>query len=213
MRDYKSWYGVYIRAGTLSSIIITILLFLLIPYAEPEPYKRRAESITRVEEISSVIIQSGYSAPPPSERPKVAVVAEVGSEATSNVETIASTELFEGRTGPEDGIGNGIGGPEIEVVPFYKVEVKPEPVYIPKPEYPDLAKKAGIEGRVVVKMEIEIDGSVMDAQILRSSGNQNLDEAALNQARKYKFTPARQRDKLVRVWVNMPFDFNLEDAP
>jgi len=211
MRDYKSWYGVYLRAGMLSSVIITILLFLLIPYAEPEPYKRRVESVTRVEEISSVIIQSGYSPPPPSERPKVAVVAEVGDEQTDNVETISSTELFEGRTGL--GNGNGIAGPEIEVVPFYKVEVKPEPVFIPKPEYPELAKKAGIEGRVVVKMEIEIDGSVMDAQILRSSGNQNLDEAALSQARKCKFKPARQRDKLVRVWVNMPFDFYLEDAP
>jgi hypothetical protein len=25
--------------------------------------------------------------------------------------------------------------------------------------------------------------------------------------------PARQRDKLVRVWITMPIDFNLEDAP
>ena len=109
--------------------------------------------------------------------------------------------------------GSAAGGSEIDVVPFYKVEVKPEPIYIPKMEYPDLAKKAGIEGRVIVKMEIDIDGAVMAAQILQSSGNQNLDEAALNLARRCRFKPARQHEKPVRVWVNMPFDYRLQSTP
>jgi len=109
--------------------------------------------------------------------------------------------------------GAATGGSEIDVVPFYKVEVKPEPVYLPNLEYPDLAKKAGIEGRVLVKMEIDIDGSVMDAQILQSSGNQNLDEVALNQARRCRFKPALQHQRPVRVWVSMPFDYRLQNTP
>jgi TonB family protein len=109
--------------------------------------------------------------------------------------------------------GTAAGGSEIDVVPFYKVGVKPEPIYLPNLEYPDLAKKAGIEGRVLVKMEIDIDGSVMDAQILQSSGNQNLDEAALNQARRCRFKPALQHQKPVRVWVSMPFEYRLENTP
>ncbi len=101
-------------------------------------------------------------------------------------------------------------GPDIEVVSYYKVEVKPEPINAPVPDYPDLARKAGIEGKAVVKMLVDIDGSVIEVQILKSSGNQMLDEAAIAAARRSKFTPAKQRDKLVRVWVSKPFDFKLE---
>ncbi len=105
------------------------------------------------------------------------------------------------------------GGSGIEVVPYYKVEVKPEPIFLPDLEYPELAKKAGIQGRVLVKMEIDIDGTVMDAQIIQSSGNQNLDEAALKCARRCRFKPAMQHQKPVRVWVSMPFDYRLEGTP
>jgi len=205
MRDHKIMYGVYIRVGLLSGIIITILLFLLVPYAEPEPYKLKKEIITMVEQISAQIEK--YEEPPPVERPKVAVAATATSEAevTEAVETIASTDFRENIIRPTTPTG-----PEIEVVPYYKVEVKPQPVFTPKPEYPDLARKAGIEGRVVVKMIVDIDGSVLDAQIMKSSGNQMLDESAIVAARRCKFTPAKQRDKFVRVAVSMPFDFKLQ---
>jgi protein TonB len=99
--------------------------------------------------------------------------------------------------------------PDIEIVPYYKVEVKPQPVNIPKPVYPSIAIKAGIEGQTVVKALVDIDGSIIQTQILKSSGNQLLDQAALEAAMKAKFTPARQRDKMVRVWVSIPIKFVL----
>jgi TonB family protein len=109
--------------------------------------------------------------------------------------------------------GSASGGSDIDVVPFYKVEVKPEPIYIPPLEYPDLARKAGIEGRVMVKMLVDIDGAIMEALILQSSGNQNLDEAALAFARRCRFKPAQQHHKPVRVWVNFPVDYLLQNTP
>ncbi|GAG91589.1 unnamed protein product, partial [marine sediment metagenome] len=90
-----------------------------------------------------------------------------------------------------------------------KVEIKPQPIAIPKPEYPSLARQAGIEGQTVVKALVETDGSIREVQILKSSGNQMLDEAALAAARKAKFTPAKQRDTFVRVWVSIPMRFKL----
>lgn len=207
MNDHKVWFGIYSRAGFLTGIIITLLMFLLIPYAEPDPYHIRAETVTQVELISATMYK-GSLTPPPPERPKIAQAVEVGTDITQNIETISSTELNENLIQ-----SGGLNlGPEIEVLPFYKVEVKPEPVYIPPLEYPDLAKKANVEGNVVVRMLVDIDGTVAEAQILKSSGNQNLDEAALGSARKWRFTPGRQRDKLVRVWVHTPFVFDLKDA-
>ena len=200
MRDHKLMYGVYIRAGMFSGIIISILLFMFVPYAEPEPYKLKKEIITMVEEITAMMDK--YEEPPPVERPKVAIQAE-SEVAEEAVETIAETEFT------EDLIRTTPTGPDIEIVPYYKVEVKPTPIIIPKAEYPELARKAGIEGKTVVKALVDVDGSIMAVQVLQSSGNQMLDEAALKAARKSKFTPAKQRDKFVRVWVSIPMQFKL----
>ncbi len=203
MRDHKAMYGVYLRAGLLSSLILFILGFLFVPYAEPEAYKLKREIVTMVEEISAQMEK--FEEPPPMERPKVAVEAE-SEVAEEAVETIADTE-FE-----EDLIRTMPTGPDIEIVPYYKVEVKPQPIFQPKPRYPDLARRAGIEGQAVVKALVDIDGSVMEVQILKSSGNQMLDEAALAAARQWKFSPAKQRDKFVRVYVSIPVNFRLVDG-
>jgi protein TonB len=200
MRDHKLMYGVYLRVGMFSSLVIFILLFQFVPYAEPAPYELKKEIITMVEEISAQIDK--YEEPPPIERPKVAVEAE-SEVAEEAVETIAVTEF------QEDLIRTMPTGPEIEIVPYYKVEVKPKPIHIPKPVYPELARQAGIEGQAVVKALVDINGSIIEVQILKSSGNQMLDQAALKAARNAKFTPAKQRDKFVRVYVSIPIKFRL----
>ncbi|KPK62519.1 hypothetical protein AMJ83_10750 [candidate division WOR_3 bacterium SM23_42] len=204
MRDHKMMYGVYLRAGLLSSLILFILAFLFVPYAEPEAYKLKREIITMVEEISAQMEK--FEEPPPLERPKVAVEAESEVAEEEVVETIAATEF------QEDLIRTIPTGPDIEIVPYYKVEVKPKPIYQQKPRYPDLARRAGIEGQAVVKALVDIDGSVMDAQILKSSGNQMLDESALAAARQWRFSPAKQRDKFVRVYVSIPINFRLVEG-
>jgi protein TonB len=204
MRDHKLLYGVYLRVGLLSSIIIIILLFLLVPYAQPEPYKLKRDIVTMVEEIAAQMEK--LEGPPPAERPKVAIEAGSDVAAEEIVETIAATDFEEGlvRTSPT--------GPDIETVPYYKVEVKPKPIFQQKAGYPELARRAGIEGQSVVMALVDIDGSIMDVQILQSSGNQMLDEAALAAARQWKFTPAKQGDKFVRVYVSIPMNFRLVDS-
>jgi len=103
--------------------------------------------------------------------------------------------------------------PFIEIVPYDKIEVKPKPLRSPVPNYPYEAKKKGIEGMTVVKMLIDTDGSVIDVKVLKSSGNQLLDEAALDAALKSKFKPAEHyfngKSYKVRVWVCRPFKFRL----
>lgn len=200
MKDHKLMYGVYLRVGMFSSLVIFVMLFLFVPYAEPRPYELKKEIITMVEEISAMMEK--FEEPPPVERPKVAIEAE-SEVAEEAVETIAITEF------QEDIIRTMPTGPEIEIVPYYKVEVKPKPIHIPKPRYPELARKAGIEGNTVIKALVNIDGSIIEAKVLKSSGNQMLDQAALTAARRAKFTPAKQRDKYVRVWVSIPIKFRL----
>ncbi len=114
---------------------------------------------------------------------------------------------------PDTIIENEGQPPFIEIVPYYKIEIKPKPLGSPVPDYPYEAKKRGIEGMTVVKMLIDTDGSVMDVKVLKSSGNQLLDEAALDAALKSKFKPAEHyfngKSYKVRVWVSRPFKFRL----
>lgn len=128
-----------------------------------------------------------------------------------------------GGTGLEDLLslpkagGAGTGKPGVgyriktypPTVPFYKVEVKPTPKSVPVPVYPEAVRTAGIEGSAVIEALLDLDGTVMDARVLKSSGNQQLDEAAIEAAKLAKFTPAMQRDKPVRVWISIPYRFTL----
>lgn len=200
MRDYKAMYGVSLRVGIFSSLVIFVMLFSFVPYKAPPPYELKRDIATIIDIIDTEIDVTAE--PPPEERPSVAVPAsnEVIDKA---VETIAKTD-FE-----EDPLRITPVGPEIEVVPYYRLEVKPKPVFNAKPIYPEICRQAGIEGTTVVKMLINIDGSVIDVKILKSSGNQLLDQSAITAARKSTFTPAKQRDRLVRVWVSRPVRFKL----
>ncbi len=75
--------------------------------------------------------------------------------------------------------------------------------------YPPLLREAGIGGEVRVFFFIDEEGRVQDTRIDRSSGHQSLDEAALAVAGMYRFSPALNRDKRVKVWVSFPIQFQV----
>jgi protein TonB len=78
-------------------------------------------------------------------------------------------------------------------------------------QYPELAKKAGIEGTVIVQAKIALDGTVEEAIILKGLPNTGFDNAALDAVKRTKWVPAKQRDKDVSVWITIPVAFVLDD--
>ncbi len=91
---------------------------------------------------------------------------------------------------------------------FVPFETGPAAVYQVQPEYPELARKAGIEGRVYIKILVDKEGRVRDAILLRGVGA-GLDEAALKAVMQWVYTPAIQNNRPVAVWVAQPIDFSL----
>jgi TonB family protein len=79
--------------------------------------------------------------------------------------------------------------------------------------YPDTLRRAGVGGTVIVFMFIEADGTVGNALVEKSSGNEALDAAALAAAREIEFTPARNNDETVPVWVAFPILFQAPGQP
>jgi TonB family protein len=80
------------------------------------------------------------------------------------------------------------------------------------PRYPELAKKAGMEGKVWVKVFIDEKGKVEKA-VMDSSTNEVFVEAALEAIRQWEFTPALKDGKPIKCEIVVPFKFRLADSP
>jgi TonB family protein len=98
-----------------------------------------------------------------------------------------------------------------DVTEFVPVEIYPEMIYEEKPEYPRLARQAGLEGTVWVQALVDSEGKVRKAQVARSSGTAALDEAAVEAAHKNRFKPGIQNGRPVAVWVTYKVDFVLSE--
>ncbi len=92
-------------------------------------------------------------------------------------------------------------------------DTPPSPVYGMKSfqeavKYPGIAMKEGREGRVLLKVYIDMNGEVTKTAIVKGT-NSDLDSAAINAAKTIEFNPATKNGEPVGVWVTIPFDFKL----
>ncbi|SHK86797.1 M56 family metallopeptidase [Rhodothermus profundi] len=77
--------------------------------------------------------------------------------------------------------------------------------------YPEEAKAAGVEGRVIIRFVVDEQGNVANPKVLKGVGA-GLDEEALRCVRQLKFTPGRQQGRPVPVRMTLPVVFRLDDA-
>lgn len=75
----------------------------------------------------------------------------------------------------------------------------------PTPGYPQLSRRLGEEGQVLVRVQVSADGKVLSVELKKSSGFERLDEAALKAVAKYRFTSIGHPSSVV-----VPIKFNLK---
>jgi periplasmic protein TonB len=90
------------------------------------------------------------------------------------------------------------------------VEKWPELISECKPNYPELARSAGVEGNVWIKALVNANGDVDSAFVARSSGVEALDLAAAKAALRRKYSPGIQNGHPTRVWVAYIVKFSLD---
>ena len=79
-------------------------------------------------------------------------------------------------------------------------------------QYPVAAQENGIQGRVICQFVINRDGSIVDVIVVRSAGDQYLDNEAIRVIKSMpKWRPGKQKGKLVRVKYTIPINFRLTD--
>ena len=77
--------------------------------------------------------------------------------------------------------------------------------------YPETAKEAGIQGRVIVQFIVDEDGNVTNPEVIRGV-HKVLDQAALDAVKQQEFKPGKQRGEAVKVQMSLPVTFRLDDG-
>ena len=211
--DLKRGYLIRLELGIIASLLILISAFKINIQSSGE---NDQVTVDRQEEVfMEEIVQTKQElkAPPP---PRPVVPVEVPNDEIIENEIIDLDSELDMDTGIID-----MPPPppkfeeEEEEEIFVIVEQMPELVgglaSIQKHiQYPELARKAGIEGRVVLQFIIDENGNVNNPVVVRGIGG-GCDEEALNAVQKHaKFVPGRQRGKPVRVRYSLPITFKLD---
>lgn len=78
------------------------------------------------------------------------------------------------------------------------------------PQYPLSALEKGIEGVALIESKIAIDGLPQNVSIKQSSGNAELDAAAVTAVSQWRFSPAQQGNSAVNSVFEVPVRFSLK---
>ena len=81
--------------------------------------------------------------------------------------------------------------------------------YQVRPAYPSNARRLGIQGTTLLSVFVAADGRVGDVVVKQSAGHPDLDSAAADAVRRWRFEPARRGSEAVSMWVLLPVEFRL----
>ena len=146
--------------------------------------------------------------------PTAAVPVPVPEAEAPPEQTIASQQDI-AQTMPSVATGEGsdivVAPPGDDELPkfgdYVYVEELPEAITKAQPQYPDLAREAGVDGTVLVQALVGKDGRVKDTKVVKSIAM--LDAAAEAAVKQWVFKPALSNNKPVAVWVAVPVKFTL----
>ena len=205
--DWKDIANSYYDKALSLAVLLMLFSFMVFPNIDIKPY----EAEIRVTEAIDIPPEIRERVEPPQElvRPVVDIVIDDDlvddDEELDFVETIERTVLdYEERVPPPQREG--------ETPRFVHYEDPPQAIRRVEPRYPDFARRAGVEGTVILQVEVFKDGSVGAIEVVQSlmSGPGGLDEAAKDAVRQWEFTPAQSGGQPVAVWVRIPIEFQLD---
>jgi protein TonB len=137
--------------------------------------------------------------------------------ASLNPETVLTIQ----REGPSEPLPSPPRGPSVEEESKQAAKypslsegevtlIHPKYAENPKPLYPREARKKGVQGEVVLKVEVLSSGLVGQVEVKKSSGHEILDHSALSAVKQWKFFPAKRGENAIAFWVNIPIKFQLQ---
>ena len=209
--DLKLHYKRIFEISLITSLAVLIIAFKFFPKIQAQEVEIEApQELINVEDVAAT---KQETPPPPPPKPPIPIEAP-SDDVLEDIE-ISDTELD---------VNEEVTAPpppppaeeeeEVEPAFFVAVEEMPEPIggigAIQKLiVYPEIAKRAGVQGRVYVKAFVNENGTVQKVELIKGIGA-GCDEAAMEAVQKTKFKPGKQRGKAVKVQVTVPVLFKLQ---
>ena len=203
-------------------VLVLSICYVAFEWTEKEVTKYEVTDTDFFFEEEIDIQQTTQETPPPPPPPAVQEV-----EVLNVVEDDVEVETIEINTEDDKDVEVIIAPPveapveeEEEEVIFMVVETMPEfpggqqalfKYLGENVKYPVIAQENGIQGRVICQFVVNKDGSIVEAVVVRSSGEPSLDKEALRVINSMpKWKPGKQRGKPVRVKYTVPVNFRLQ---
>ncbi len=202
--DLRLKYKQTFEAALIISLALMIVAFKFFPDVSPPKKILKVEQ--EIVDVEDIDITKQENRPPPPPRPPIPIEAP-SDEALDDVE-IMSSELQPTEDAPPP------PREEDEEIYFVAVEDLPEPVggiaaIQAAVVYPEIAKRAGVEGTVYVEAFVDESGIVTRTSVVKGIGA-GCDEAAQSAVMKTRFKPGKQRGKPVKVRMSIPIRFRLQ---
>lgn len=207
--DLMAKYKRYFEICLIIALVLLIAAFKFFPDLKSDDVIMEGpQELFTVEDIQQT---KQENRPPPPPKPPIPIEAP-SDDVLEDIE-IADTEIdFDAEMEAPPPVEEKTV--EEEPTYFVAVEEMPEPIggikaIQEKIVYPEIAKRAGVEGKVYVLAFVDESGTVTKTQLIKGIGA-GCDEAALNAVQKTKFKPGKQRGKPVKVQVSIPIVFKLQ---
>lgn len=206
--DLRSRYPVIAEIGLIVSLVLLIVAFRVQYSPETEfEIPEQKQVVVEMEEIEQT---QQIEKPPPPPRPPVPI--EVPNDEVLEDEVLDIDAEIDFDEPVEVPPPPPAEEPEPEI--FVVVEEMPELIggiegLQKRVKYPEIAKKAGVEGTVFLQFVVDEGGNVVDPTVVKGIGA-GCDEEALKAIRTAKFRPGKQRGKPVKVKFSLPVRFRLK---
>lgn len=204
-----------IRKFAIVGAVILHLLFLIIQL----PEIMEAQDTEKQKAKVFVIKQVQFKPPPPQQKQELpkprAKKVPIPDPTPDEPEPIRDVEDIEPDVDlPDTDVIFGVpeGPPPTEPTGPILVggDVKPpEKIYAPQPQYTEIARKARIQGVVIVQAIIDKGGMVTNVKVLKGLP-MGLEQAAAEAVKKWKFKPATLNGKPVSVYYNLTINYRLQ---
>lgn len=219
---YQKYWSIALGIAVALHLLIlgTYYLAEILGQEEPPPMNVRIMKYSDLgppPSIANANIPPPIAVSAPVAKPTVGAPVPVPDAEVSAEQTLATqTEMSQTVAPIGEDAGEGNFAVEILIeddgppADFVAVEKEPQIVKKVEPKYPELAMRAGLEGKVWVKIWVDKEGKVKQVVVMKSDA-EIFNEPAVEAARQFVFTPAYMNNGPVSVWVSVPFKFRLAE--
>jgi protein TonB len=202
-----NWFAPVLAAVVHAAVAAALLL----------PSRSEPKDATVAEVVFEVVALPPAAAAPvssPTERPAAKPAQKPLAAATPAppASSVAAEMSAPAAAAPDSSSPSPPEAPPASSVARAEPDDEARPLDNPRPAYPRAARQRGMQGVVVLAVEVDSQGRPVAVAVKQSSGFGLLDEAAMTSVKGWRFAPARRGNDAVQAMVDVPIRFSLSEG-